>query len=146
MYRATCHQSGAWIFDMIPKFLENGWTRALGCSSSSWATLKMEAVRIIESSERNISIMSQKRAILSIILTLFLSLFLFGSIYLCSSYVLDQDSSVGTATRYGLGSPGIEFRCGGGGGGRDFLHPSRLVLGPTHSPIKWVTSLSLGVK
>ena len=97
---------------MIPKFWEHLWTRALGCSPSSWATLKMEAVRFIESSERNISIMSQKRAILCIILSLFLGFFLFVSIYLRSSYVLDRDSSVGVATRYGLDGPGIESRWG----------------------------------
>jgi hypothetical protein len=34
---------------------------------------------------------------------------------------------VGIATRYGLDGPGIEFPWG-----RDFLHPSRPVVGPTH--------------
>jgi len=42
-----------------------------------------------------------------------------------------RDSSVGIATRYGLGGPGIVFRWG-----RDFPHPSRPALGPTHPPIK----------
>jgi hypothetical protein len=35
-------------------------------------------------------------------------------------------SSVGIATSYGLGGPGIEFRWG-----RDFSHRSRPALGPT---------------
>jgi len=39
-----------------------------------------------------------------------------------------RDSAVGTATRYGLDGPGIESRWG-----RDFLHPSRLALGPTYT-------------
>ena len=43
------------------------------------------------------------------------------------------DSSVGIATRYGLNSPGIEYRWG-----RDFLHPSGPALGPTQPPIQWV--------
>jgi hypothetical protein len=39
-------------------------------------------------------------------------------------------------THYGLDSLGIEFRWG-----RDFLHPSRLVLGPTQLCIQWVLGL-----
>jgi len=50
-----------------------------------------------------------------------------------------RDSVVGTATRYGLDSPGIEFRLG-----RDFLHLSRQTLGPTRLPIQWVPILFLG--
>ena len=50
---------------------------------------------------------------------------------------MGHDSSVGTATRYGMDGPGIEFRWG-----RDFIHPSRPVLGPTQPPIKWVPSIS----
>ena len=100
----------------------------------------MESVRFIESSERNLSIMSQKRGNLGIILSLFLGFFLFVSIYLRSSYVLD--SSVGIATRYGLDGPGIESRWGGG----DLPHPSRLALGPTQSLIQWVPVISPGVK
>ena len=50
-----------------------------------------------------------------------------------------RDGSVGIATRYGLGGPGIESRWG-----RDFLHPSRLALGPTQPPVQWVPGLSQG--
>ena len=49
------------------------------------------------------------------------------------------DSSVGTATGYGLDGPGIESRWG-----RDFLHLSRPSLGPTQPPVQWVLGLSRG--
>jgi len=48
-------------------------------------------------------------------------------------------SSVSIATDYGLDGPGIESRWG-----RDFLHLSRLALGPTQPPVKWVPGLSRG--
>jgi len=48
---------------------------------------------------------------------------------------MGQHSSVGIATRYGLGGPGIESRWGGG---RDFPHPSRPALRPTQPPIQSV--------
>jgi hypothetical protein len=54
--------------------------------------------------------------------------------------VVSRDSSVGTATRYGLDGMGIESRWGG----PDFPHLSRPVLGPTQSPIQWVPGLSRG--
>jgi hypothetical protein len=43
---------------------------------------------------------------------------------------VDQDSSVGIATSYGLDGPGIEFRSG-----RDFPHPYRPVLGSTQHQV-----------
>jgi hypothetical protein len=46
-------------------------------------------------------------------------------------------SSVGIATRYGLGGTGIESRWG-----RDFSHPTRPALVTTQPPIQWVPSLS----
>jgi hypothetical protein len=48
-------------------------------------------------------------------------------------------SSVGIATRYGLDGPGIESRWR-----RDFPHPSRPALGPTHPPVQWAPGLSQG--
>ena len=54
-------------------------------------------------------------------------------------YSVGRDSAVGIATRHGLDGPGIESRWG-----RDFLHPSRLALGPTQPPVQWVPGLSRG--
>ena len=45
--------------------------------------------------------------------------------------------AVSIATRYRLDGSGIESRWG-----RDFLHPSRLALGPTQPPVQWVPGLS----
>ena len=54
---------------------------------------------------------------------------------------MGRDSSVGIETHYGLDHPGVESRWG-----RDFPHPSRLVLGPTQSPVQSVSRLSPGGK
>jgi hypothetical protein len=51
---------------------------------------------------------------------------------------VDRNSSIDIAIRYGLDGPGIGPRWR-----RDFPHPSRTVLGPTHLP---VPGLFLGVK
>ena len=48
-------------------------------------------------------------------------------------FIVGRDSSVDIATLYGLDGPGIESRSG-----RDFPHPSRLVLGPTQPPVRRV--------
>ena len=44
-------------------------------------------------------------------------------------------SSVGIATDYGLDGPGSNP------GGDEIFRPSRLALGPTQSPVKWVPVL-----
>jgi len=49
------------------------------------------------------------------------------------------DNAVGTATCYGLDSPGIESRWR-----RDITHPSRTALELTQPPIQWVPGLSRG--
>jgi hypothetical protein len=50
-----------------------------------------------------------------------------------------RDSSVGIATGYGLGGPGIESRWV-----RDFSHKPRPALGSTQAPVQWATGLPRG--
>ena len=62
-------------------------------------------------------------------------------IYVCVCVCVNNGSGsvVGTATAYGLDSPGIESRWGG-----DFPHLSRPALRHTQPPAQWVPGLSLG--
>ena len=53
-----------------------------------------------------------------------------------SLYSVGRDNSVGIATRYWLGGPGIESQWR-----RDIPHQSRSALGPIQPPIKWVPGL-----
>jgi len=55
-------------------------------------------------------------------------------------FCVDRDSSVGIATRYGLGGPDIESQ-----GWRDFLHPPKPAMGSTHL-LQWVPGLFQGRK
>ena len=54
-------------------------------------------------------------------------------------FVVGRDSSVGIATRYGLGGPGMESQLR-----RVFSHPSRPALKPILLPKQWVPGLSEG--
>jgi hypothetical protein len=58
----------------------------------------------------------------------------------CSPHLsVDRNSSVGIATRYVLGGPGIESRWV-----RDFPNMYKLALVPTQPPIRWVPGPFLG--
>jgi hypothetical protein len=50
-----------------------------------------------------------------------------------------RESVGGIATRWGLDGPGIESQWG-----RDFPHPPRPALGPTHPPTQFVPGPSRG--
>jgi hypothetical protein len=56
-------------------------------------------------------------------------------------FTVGRDSSVGIATCYELGGPGIKSRWG-----QDFPHPSTRDLGPIQPAIPWALGLFLGVK
>ena len=55
------------------------------------------------------------------------------------SYFWSRHSSVGTATHYELGCPGIKFRWR-----RNFLYPSKTALRPTQPLLQWVRGLCWG--
>ena len=55
--------------------------------------------------------------------------------------IVGWDSSVGIATRYWLGGPGIESRWV-----QDSPHPSRPTLGPTQPSKQWASSFIRGGK
>ena len=54
-------------------------------------------------------------------------------------FIGSRDGSVGVATSYGLGGPGIESRWG-----RDFPHLSRRAPRHTQPTVQWVPGLSRG--
>ena len=54
-----------------------------------------------------------------------------------SMLVVGQDSVVSTRTRYELYGPVIELQLD-----RDFLHLSRLAMGPIDCSVQWVLGLS----
>ena len=64
--------------------------------------------------------------------------------YVCKSLIdrliilVGPGSSVGIATDYWLGAPGIEFQWG------EVFRPCRPALGPTQPPVQWVPCLLQG--
>jgi hypothetical protein len=55
--------------------------------------------------------------------------------------IMNWGSVVRIVKNYGLDGPGIESQWG-----RDFLHTTRLVLGPTQHPVQWAPGLFPGGK
>ena len=86
--------------------------------------------------------MKMGKVLVNVASTVCVCVYIYICIYICIYiYILcmGRDSSVGIATRYGPGGPGIESRWSGA-----FSHLSRPVLGPTQPPIQWVPGLSRG--
>jgi hypothetical protein len=65
-------------------------------------------------------------------------LFYFSHKLIYKRVLCGPGSSVGIATDYGLDDPGSNP------GGDETFRLSRPVVGPTHSPVKWVADLSRG--
>jgi hypothetical protein len=60
--------------------------------------------------------------------------------YFCHNALnVGQDSAVSIVTHYGLDSMGIEYQSR-----QDFLHMSKLALGPIQPPKQWTLGLSRG--
>jgi hypothetical protein len=57
-------------------------------------------------------------------------------LFVCYSFQVSQDSTVGIATGYRLDDQGVEVEVTVGS--RNFSKSSRPVLKPTHPPIQWV--------
>ena len=72
-----------------------------------------------------------KQNLVLLISVFYIMYFLFGE---------GRDSSVGTATGYGLDGPGFKSRCG-----LDFTHPSRPAVGPTKPLIQWIPGIFRGL-
>ena len=113
---------------------------AVTCCSKSWLETSMGPTKQHTHDFRNISLkvpegQSNWRTFTTPYICVLLEVKIRSTICMRGS----RDSSVGIATRYRLGGPGIKSRWGQG-----FPHPSRPALRPTQPPIQWVPGLSRG--